>query len=272
MIAAGDLTAYIRASWRPHTEHHRYIEAVHRLSDLGAVVTHVAHGTSQEGFDAEWRQIDILTVEGDRINRIEIFDEADLDAALTRFDELSPPAPRLENAASQAYERFWTYFAARDWAALAELLADDIFTDDRRRVVNAGARHGRDAEIADMRVLADLGMTNVTVDRHRRPAASASPSLVSDVRQLGRFKPRYSASSRSTPTTGSWRIVAFDLDDIDAAFEELDARYLAGEAAAHAHTWSVIAESTPRSIGTNSPRRHPTGSTSTTDEAHGRAR
>ena len=36
--------------------------------------------------------------------------------------------------------------------------------------------------------------------------------------------------------------VVFDLDDIDAAFDELDARYLAGEAAAHAHTWSVIAE------------------------------
>ena len=35
--------------------------------------------------------------------------------------------------------------------------------------------------------------------------------------------------------------VTFDPDDIDAAFEELDARYLAGEAAAHAHTWSVIA-------------------------------
>ena len=35
--------------------------------------------------------------------------------------------------------------------------------------------------------------------------------------------------------------VAFDPDDIDAAFAELDARYLAGEAAAHAHTWSVIA-------------------------------
>ena len=36
--------------------------------------------------------------------------------------------------------------------------------------------------------------------------------------------------------------VVFDPDDIDAAFEELDARYLAGEAAAHAHTWSVIAK------------------------------
>ena len=33
----------------------------------------------------------------------------------------------------------------------------------------------------------------------------------------------------------------FDLDDFDAAIAELDARYLAGEAAAHAHTWSVIA-------------------------------
>ena len=35
--------------------------------------------------------------------------------------------------------------------------------------------------------------------------------------------------------------VTFDVDDIDAAFEELDTRYLAGEAAAYAHTWSVIA-------------------------------
>ena len=35
--------------------------------------------------------------------------------------------------------------------------------------------------------------------------------------------------------------VAFDPDDLDAAFAELDARYLAGEAASYAHTWSVIA-------------------------------
>ena len=32
--------------------------------------------------------------------------------------------------------------------------------------------------------------------------------------------------------------VTFDLDDFDAAIAELDARYLAGEAAAHARTWS----------------------------------
>ena len=99
---------------------------MHRLSDLGAVVTQAANGTSQEGFDAEWRMIDLLTVEGDLISRCEIFDEADLDAALARFDELQPQAPRLENAASQVDERFLAYFAARDWAAMAEILADDI--------------------------------------------------------------------------------------------------------------------------------------------------
>ena len=63
-------------------------------------------GPRNEGFDAEWRVIALLTVEGDLINRCELFDEADLDAALARFDELSRPAPRLENAASQVYERF----------------------------------------------------------------------------------------------------------------------------------------------------------------------
>ena len=82
--------------------------AVHRLTNLGAVVTQRQRATSQEGFDVEWRIIQLLTVEGDLISRCEMFDEADLDAALARFDELQPPTPRLENAASQAAERFWS--------------------------------------------------------------------------------------------------------------------------------------------------------------------
>ena len=38
-------------------------------------------------------------------------------------------------------------------------------------------------------------------------------------------------------------VIVFDADNIDAAIAELDARYLAGEAAAHARTWSVISGS-----------------------------
>ena len=72
-------------------------------------------------------EIIILMVDGDLISRCEIFDEADLDAALARFDELHPQAPRLENAASHVVEHFLAYFAARDWDAMAEMLAEDFY-------------------------------------------------------------------------------------------------------------------------------------------------
>ena len=86
-----DLPALIREVWGLTPDLNIQIEAVHRLSSLGAVVTRELHGTSQEGFAAEWRMIQLLTVEGDRINRSELFDETDLDVALARFDELDRP-------------------------------------------------------------------------------------------------------------------------------------------------------------------------------------
>ena len=62
--------------------------------------------TSQDGFEAEWRVITVATVEGDMLSRCEVFDEADLDAALAKFDQLSRPAPRLENTASRVPSAF----------------------------------------------------------------------------------------------------------------------------------------------------------------------
>ena len=138
-FAPGELNAYLRAAWdlTPDAKHLRRGGAsAERRSERSC--THVAHGISHEGFDAEWREVNVLTVEGDVVNRCELFDEADLDAALARFEELSRPAPRLENAASQVGERFLAHFAARDWDAMAEMLAENISNDDRRRVVSAG--------------------------------------------------------------------------------------------------------------------------------------
>ena len=37
-------------------------------------------------------------------------------------------------------------------------------------------------------------------------------------------------------------VAVFDLDDFDSALAELDARYLAGEAAPYAHTWTLIVD------------------------------
>ena len=98
VIDAREGQSAMRDIWEVTPNLSMHIEAVHRLSSSGAVSSYVASGTSPEGVDAEWPMILLLTVEGGRINRCEIFDAADLDAALARFDELSPPMPLVESA------------------------------------------------------------------------------------------------------------------------------------------------------------------------------
>ncbi|MDQ1447218.1 MAG: hypothetical protein QOC79_189, partial [Actinomycetota bacterium] len=243
-FAAGEMTAYIDDLFDDVPDIHVYAEVLHRLGNLGAVITQAGHGTSQEGFQAERREIGIFMFDGDLLSHYELFDEADLDAALARFDELNLSAPQLENAASQVEQRFLTYFAARDWDAYAAILSDDVCIDDRRHVVNAGVRRGRDAEIANVRALADIGVRSAT-------------STVIAVRGGRLFLGRHGvwggwSDSEVSETLCVLEInaenqivarVLFDADDIDAAFTELEARYLAGEAAARADTWSVIASS-----------------------------
>ncbi|HXO80970.1 MAG TPA: hypothetical protein VN856_13895 [Mycobacterium sp.] len=243
----GDLMEYIRATWEVAPDSKNRIVAIHRLTDLGAVITQATHGTSQEGFEAEWREITLLTVEGDSLNHVEIFDEADLDAALARFEELQPQAPRLENAASQVAERFWNYFANHEWAAMAEIIADNCCTHDRRRVVSADVLRGRAAHVTNMQAVAEVGFDGLTsavlANREHRLAlirihSSARGSAPGEV-----TAEMLSVVEIDTHNRLSGAVI-FDSDDIDAAFEELDARYLAGEAADYAHTWSVIARTT----------------------------
>ena len=242
-LNADDITAYVRATWDLTPELHMFIESVHRLNDVGTVVTHASRGTSQDAFEAEWRQITLFTIDGDLCNRCEIFDEAKLDAALARFAELDRPMRRLENAGSQVVERFWTCFASRRWDAMAETMADDFCTHDRRRVANAGVLNGRAAHITNMRAVAEVGFEGLSstviatrgqrlalISFHTSMRGSPPGEVIADV--VGIIE--IDADNRLVAA------VHFDSDDIDAAFEELDARYLAGEAAAHARTWSVI--------------------------------
>jgi class 3 adenylate cyclase len=241
--APGELIQYVRAGWDLDQQIRTYPEVVHRLSDAGAVYTHVAHGTSREGFDAEWRGISLVTVDGDLISRSEVFDEADIDAAVARFEQLSQPASQLENAASRVADRFSAYYAADDWRAMAEVLADNYSSDDRRRVVGSGVRHGRDAHLVDMRARAELWLTKRTSTvMATRGDRLALMRIGLSGRDQGRgafvtevlIVDEIDADERLTAG------VAFSPDDLDAAFQELEARYLAGEAAEYAHTWSVI--------------------------------
>ncbi|MDP7738507.1 BTAD domain-containing putative transcriptional regulator [Mycobacterium paragordonae] len=235
----GELTAYLRATWEQSPRSGVHIEAVHRLTDFGAVVTRVVRGTSTEGFDAEWRGIDVISVEGGLINRCELFDEVDFDCAIKRFDELRPP--RLQNAASRVAQRFADSFTAHDWDAVAQVFAEDYYNDDRRRVVNAGVRPGRSAAIEDLRVSAELGL--LTSVSWESVAVRGESLVLTRFLGSGGDPEKVRVDVLQVVEVANSQIVSavvFDFDDIDAAFAELDARYLAGEAVENSATWSVV--------------------------------
>lgn len=246
IVGAGNLMEYLRVAQADMQRNTIYVESVHRLTDRGAVITHVAKGISHDGSDVEWRMVDTLLVDGGLISHCEMFDEADLTAALARFEELQSRKPRrLHNMASQVSQRFIALFAARDWDAMADIWADDYYQDDHRSIVNAGMRHGREAALANMRAVADLNITDVEVSdiatrgehliltrsvfsfRDQEPEAFVAEQL-----DVGKFN----AEGRLAAS------VSFDPDDFEAALAELDARYLAGEAAPYAGTWSALTQ------------------------------
>ena len=242
---ATDLTANIHATWELMPDACIFIaESVHRLSELGAVVTQTLTGTSKDGLDVEYRMINISTVKDGLVCLVEVFDEADLDAALARFDELHTRAPRLENAATRAEDRFFAYYKAHDWAAITEILADGTFIENRVRVVNTGLWEGRDVVIANMQALAEAvanATSAVLAVRGERLSLTHMRYPNRDTR-YGEFVPEQLIIAEIDTDDRIAAQIVIDPDDIDAAIKELDARYLAGEASAHAHTWSVITE------------------------------
>ena len=141
-------------------------------------------------------------------------------------------------------DRYLVHFAARDWKAMTELIADDFTSDDRRRMVAAGSRHGRDAEIENMRTIVDLGKTYVTstvIATRGQRLILVKATYSSDEQRPEPFLIEILGVVEINADNRIAAAVVFDTDDMGAAFAELETRYLAGEAAAYAHTWSVIA-------------------------------
>ena len=134
----------------------------------------------------------------------------------------------LENAATRVDERFLACFASHTWDALTEILAVDAFTDDRRRLLGAGLRHGRDAVIEDLRVGAGMGVTHIT------PTILATRGDRLTLRRTLYWGPDQTPEAFLIDVLHIIEIdadelivaiVTFDPDDLDAAFEELEARY-----------------------------------------------
>jgi class 3 adenylate cyclase len=240
-FAPGDYGHAIEDLWTLVPDARYWIPAVYELDAQHAVLSIGIEGTDANGTALQWVRIISWAFEQ---ARVDVYEEDDLDAALARFDELSRPAHRLENAASRVVASYLAHFTTRDWDAMAKALAAKVVTDDRRRVVNAGMRQGRDMHIADMRAAADVGAERVTP---RVIATRGEHLALSRIRAYNR---NISSDEIGVEMLGITELdadnriaamVSIDPDDIDAAIAELDARYLAGEAAPHTRTWSVIA-------------------------------
>ena len=126
----------------------------------------------------------------------------------------------------------------------------------------SGVRQGRDAEIVNMQAVADLWITNMTsivVATRGERLILTRAHYSGDDQGPGAFRSDILGVVEIDADERILARVGFDDDDIDAAFEELDARYLAGEAAAHAHTWSVIARAYSALNERELPATTPTG-------------
>lgn len=235
-IAPGELAAYVDAIWDDTPGVRVYIEAVHRLSDVGVLVTHVTTGTSHHEFEAEWRTVTLSVLDAERIARTELFDEADLDLALARFDELSLPAPTLCNAAIRTWTRLAEAFNRRDVEEFLALIAADGRIEDRRRGLRAihegkarreGVRALFDASPNSWRMEVEAiairgSRLSLTRERYRDNAIADSPITVELLTVL-----ELSDDGLVRET------VDFDPDDVDGAIAELTARWIAAGEVAH---------------------------------------
>jgi ketosteroid isomerase-like protein len=91
-------------------------------------------GTLPEGGAFERPYVNVATVAGGRIDRVELFEVDQLDAALARFAELRPDPLRIPpNAATRASDRWSEAVASGDWETVEALFAPALVFEDRRR-------------------------------------------------------------------------------------------------------------------------------------------
>ncbi len=195
------------------------------------------HGT-RDGGRYEIALIAVIELDaGGRMVRADIYDEAQSPQALARFAELAADtaAPqRFANAATATVNPVIACMGAHDWPGFARLFADDFHMSDRRRVVQLEL--DRDQYVAFTREVADRravrGVSELLATRGERLALGRSTFEFADT-DVG---PSEIAFLILTEVDDRGRIVAYvrwDVDDRDAAYAELDARWEAGEAAAH---------------------------------------
>ena len=197
-------------------------------------------GTTPEGNRYSWSMVQVTRMGDDgRIEAFELFDIEQWDDAAARFEEWAGESEvptgaerttSIENTASRLTAEAARGFGVEGGSG-SEHQADDLVRVDHRRMIGVPTTTTRE-EFADAaRAFADLGMTDMTFD---------VLAVRGDRCCLGRLT--YSGADFDVSfltvvgcndgNKTAW-IDNFDDDDLDAALDTLDERFIAGEGAEH---------------------------------------
>ncbi len=205
---------------------------------LGLAPDHVLHrmrswGTGIEGGTYEVVTYHLEAFRGGRIHRVESFDESKRTEALARFDELragQTPDLHVGNLALAAEAQAREAVRAGDLEGVLAMMSDDIIYEERTRTGMLAPLEGKDT-LTDIyaRVLTgDLVFQAVEVLATRGDRLALQKATFSWQDDSGTETEHHHL--RLDETDGDGKIVAtifFEVDDIDAALDELDKRFVA---------------------------------------------
>ena len=217
------------------------------LTPDGLLLRWLVTGVGREGGGAfEWAFLRLFVFDRDgRVARYELFEDDREAEALARFDALvgghTPDlgAHPFDNAASRADRLLFDRFNARDWPAIEALAAPDLVFDERRRMVRNTC--GREVWLEQFRVLFDVPASRFATELRATRGECLALSLHRFEGEVagggGPLAMDDHLALHEVDRDGRIRaIVLFDLEDDDAAYAELDARFAADPDAAHVHT------------------------------------
>ena len=193
----------------------------------GALHRVILRGTSDDVNEFELVVLHLMVIERGRATRIETFEPEDHDAALARFEELRPA--RFDTSATRTLDKVLRACRYASWDDLATCIGPGFRCELRRRIVVAKRVTGRDGFVMGLRSAEETGFTRVyapVIAVRGDDLALAKVSVVTDDHESS---PRLDyLSVVGVDADGRYAVeTQFDVDDIEAAYAELDARYRA---------------------------------------------
>src|SRR5262249_35775064 len=144
--------------------------------------------------------------------------------------------------ATRLSDQFAAAWAARDWDGIAALFAPDFRLIDRRSYARIELDRNQQLdslrfrfEMPSSRIVSELLATRGS----RLALAYGRFELAGD--DIGPSESEWLVVEESNAHGLRAVMVAFDPDDLDAAYAELDERYAAGEAAPYGYYWELRA-------------------------------